>query len=176
MHFEGDTHSQTTEMHEAGCPAGGSMVGQKGKFLSSISVFFHWGQLSVLSIIPVRKNRTEWAELSALPEWPGKSFRNKSIISWLIMRKKTTESLGSLWRGAGLGKWCHYVNWVGNDGNVEVKHQKERNRSERPEEAKEVLRRKCQWGQRKRRGERCGNSPMPDQLRVRYIFPELPTY
>jgi len=41
------------------------------------------------------------------------------------MRKKSTESLGSLWRGAGLGKWCHYVNWVGNDGNVEVKHQKE---------------------------------------------------
>lgn len=153
----------------------GAWLGREGNSYPASAFFFHWGQLSVLSILPVRKNRTEWAELSALPEWPGKSFRNKSTYQLINYEKKEHGKFGKSLKRSWFGKMMplRKLSWKWWQRGSETP---ERNRSERPEEAKEVLRRKCQWGQRKRRGERCGNSPMPDQLRVRYIFPESPTY
>lgn len=89
------------------------------------------------------------------------------------MRKKRR---GSLCKGAGLGQgWC-YVGCVG-DGNVGLKHEKERNRSEMQEKAKEASRRKRQRGQRKRSERQKMWSPTYSRSAeiVSYTFPELPT-
>ena len=89
------------------------------------------------------------------------------------MRKKRT---GNLWKGAGLGKRCCYVGCV-RDGNVGLKHEKERNRSERQEEAKEASRRNRQRGQRKRsEREKMWSSTCGRSAEIfSYTFPELPT-